>query len=289
MTLKQRVKNTLSELNLKNYKVIRKICRKFCFTVYEAVNLIDEKRRFLKVLDAESSDDTCVANFLDGARIASKLGNKNIYKIYSFGKENGHYFIDSEPIDLKPLSLHIHEEYPFHIRKVIGILTRVSTILRDAHLAGIVHGVLNPASIFIAEDNQIKIDDFCHHWIASYFPKIDEAEATYLSYFIAPELFGDNKTFDGRADIYSLGVILIQLLTDGFSLNGFGNSFTEPRHLNGSVTSLRSIYPEHFPQLEKILKLCLNKNPEQRYFNLSEFIADLKSLNVVSSNSEPTP
>ncbi len=275
----------MSGLNLKNYKVTRKICRKFCFTVYEAVNLIDEQRRFLKILSGEVSDDTCVENFLASARVASKLDNKNIYKIYRFGEENGYYLIDSEPIDLKPLSLHIHEDYPFHIRKVIGILTRVSTILREAHLAGIIHGVLNPSSIFIAEDNQIKIDDFCQYWIASFFPKIDESEATYLSYFIAPELFSDNKIFDGRADIYSLGVILQQLLTDELPLNGYGNSSVQPRHLNGSVTSLRSLYPEHSPQLEKILKLCLNRNPEQRYFNLGEFVTDLKSLNVVSSNS----
>ncbi len=207
----------MSGLNLKNYKVIRKICRKFCFTVYEAVNLIDEKRRFLKVLNKEVSDDTCGANFLDGARVASKLVDKNICKIYRFGKENGHYLIDSEPIDLKPLSLHIHEEYPFPIKKVTELLIRVSTILRQAHLAGIIHGILNPASIFIAEDNQIKIDDFCYHWIASYFPKIDESEATYLSYFLAPELFSDNKTFDGRADIYSLGVILLLLVVGRWS------------------------------------------------------------------------
>ncbi len=278
----------MCRLNLKSYKITRKICCKLSFTVYEAENLIDEKRIFLKVLSGEVSDDTCVENFLASARVASKLDNKNIYKIYRFGEENGYYLIDSEPIDLKPLSLHIHEEYPFHIKKVIDILTRISTILRQAHLAGIIHGVLNPASIFIAEDNQIKIDDFCHQWIASYLSKIDESEATYLSYFIAPELFCDNQIFDGRADIYSLGVILQQLLTDELPLNGYGNSFVQPRHLNGSVTSLRSLYPEHSPQLEKILKLCLNKNPEQRYFNLSEFVADLKSLNVVSSNSEPT-
>jgi len=274
----------LSGLNLKNYKVTRKICRKFCFTVYEAVNLIEEKRRFLKVLNGELSDDTCVANFLDGARVAGKLNNKNICKVYSFGKENGHYLIDTEPIDLKPLSLHIHEDYPFPVKKVIDILIRVSMILRQAHLAGIVHGVLNPSSIFIAEDGQIKIADFCHHWIASHLPQIDESEATYLSYFIAPELFSDNQTFDGRVDIYSLGVILQQLLTDELPLNGYGNSSPQPRHLNGSVTSLHSLYAEHSPQLEKILRLCLNRNPEQRYFNLSEFVADLKSLNVVSSN-----
>jgi len=275
----------LSGLNLKNYKVTRKICRKFCFTVYEVVNLIDEKRRFLQVLNGEVSDDICGANFLDGARAASKLDNKNICKIYRFGKENGYYLIDSEPIDLKPLSLYIHEEYPFIIKKVIQILTRVSTILRQAHLAGIVHGVLNPASIFIAEDGQIKIADFCHHWIASYLPKIDESEATYLSYFMAPEIFSDNQIFDGRADIYSLGVILQQLLTDELPLQGYGHSSAQPRRLNGSVTSLRSLYPEHSPQLEKMLKLCLNRNPEQRYFNLGEFVTDLKSLNVVSSNS----
>jgi len=279
----------LSGLNLKNYKVIRKICRKFCFTVYEALNLIDENRRFLKVLNGELSDDKCAENFLEGARVAGKLDNKNICKVYSFGKENGHYFIDSEPIDSKSLSLHIHEEYPFHLSKVIDILIRVSTILRQAHLAGIIHGVLNPSSLFIVEDGQLRIDDFCHHWIAAYLPKIDESEATYLSYFIAPELFSENQVFDGRADIYSLGVILQQLLTDELPLNGYGKSSAQPRHLNGSVTSLRSLYPEHSPQLDEILKRCLNRNPEQRYFNLSEFVADLESLNVVSSNSEPTP
>ncbi len=276
-------------MNLENYKITRKVCRKFCFTVYEAVNRFEEQRRFLKVLNEElSGDATCVENFLDGARVASKLNNKNVYKLHGFGKENEFYLIDSEPVDLKPLSLRIHEEFPFPLKTVVDILIRVSKILRQAHLAGIVHGVLNPSSIFIAEDKQIKIDDFCHHWITSYLTKIDTSEATYLSHFIAPELFSDNQSFDGRADIYSLGVILLQLLTEEFSLNGFGNSVAQPQYLNGSATALKDRYPDHFSQLERILKSCLNKNPEQRYFNLGEFVTDLNSLSKTCTKSDPT-
>lgn len=263
-------------LKIKNYEVGRKICRKIAFTLFEAVKHTDNQKRFLKILNESlSSNENIALSFLRTGSLASQLQTDDICKVYHCGLENGYYIIESEPVYLKPLSLHIHEEFPFPVERIVDILVQISQVLRKAHILGIVHGLLNPGCVYLGDEHRIKIDDFGFHWIASYLSNIDESEAKYLSCFIAPEFFNGDIAIDGRADIYSLGIIFMQLLMDKIPTNGIGPTVKSP---DMASPRLRHFYPHHFEALEHILKRCLHQRRDKRYFNLSEFIQDLEAL-----------
>ncbi|MFQ5676111.1 MAG: serine/threonine protein kinase [bacterium] len=263
-------------LRIKNYVVGRKICRKMVFTLFEAVKDQDDQKRFLKILNKDlSSNEDIALKFLRTASLASQLEHDDICKVYHYGLENGYYIIESEEVCLKPLSLRIHEEFPFPVERIVAILVQISQVLRKAHYLGIVHGILNPGSIYFGDNSRIKIDDFGFHWIASYLSNIDESEARYLSRFIAPEFFNRDAAVDGRADIYSLGVLLMHLLMDRMPTNGIGPSIKSPDIVS---PRLRQCYPHHSEALENILQRCLHQNSEKRFFKLSEFIEDLEAL-----------
>lgn len=276
--------------SIENYRIVRKICKKLCFTLYEAVDEINEKRRFLKVLDENfCSDGICVYHFLNGARLSSLLNSDQICKIYHYGKVNNHFIIVSEPIDSKPLSLFIHEEFPSSLQKIADVVSKIAKALRYAHLRGVVHGLLNPCSIFITDNGAIKIDDFCYYWIPPYLFNIEDAEALYLSYHISPECYQGIEKIDGRADIYSLGIILLQFLTDYVPFNGENMIPGKNNHLPISIQSLRKLFSSYPKRLEEILVKTMNKNPEQRFWNLKNFINELRLLRFESLTYSKTP
>jgi serine/threonine-protein kinase len=264
--------------HIENFRILRKICKKLCFTLYEAVDIMSEKRIFLKVLDEKfSADGIYIYDFLNGARLSSLLKSKQICKVYDYGKVNDHYIIVSEPIDAKPLSLFVHEEFPIPLKKVVDVVSEIANVLRFAHLRGIVHGLLNPCSIFVADDGSIKIDDFCFHWIVPHLCNLDGTEALYLSYYVSPECYQGTVNIDGRSDIYSLGIILLQILTDDLPFYGEA-PVSKNMNLPISTSSLCDLSLNYPERLEKIITKSLNKNSENRFWNMKDFIEELKLL-----------
>ncbi|MFQ5637317.1 MAG: serine/threonine protein kinase [bacterium] len=262
-----------------NFRVIRKICKKFCFTVYEIEDRGEEKRNFLKVLDRKTAQDPVnVYNFLNSGRMSSMLDCNNIVKVHFYGRELNHFVVVSEPIDDRTLSLYIHESSPIPLEKVLDIMIQLAEILRHAHLRGIVHGILNPNSIYINEARTIKIDDFGYSWIARNLLELEETEAMYLTYHIAPEINLRVQKIDGRADIYSLGVILLQLLTGCIPFNPFDNASTKNQRLRISLRTLRKAIPNYPKRLDKVMLKTLNKDPDLRFQNLRHFEKELRLL-----------
>lgn len=261
------------------YRVIREICRKYCFTLFEVQDIIEGKRRFLKVLDQDlATNGVNIFNFLNGARMSSLLNSHQICKIYFYGREREHFVIVSEPNGLRTLSLYIHEAFPLPLDQVVTLTTKIARILRHAHLRGVVHGLLNPSSIYVDENEDFKIDDFGYAWIMPHLVEIDDAEAIYLSYHIAPEICQGQEKLDGRADIYSLGVILLQLLIDFIPLNYFDNRAAKNQRLNLSLQTLRKVLPDYPKRLDRIILKTLHKNPECRFQNLKQFEKELQLL-----------
>lgn len=264
---------------LKKFRIIRKICKKLCFTLYEAQDLLEEKTVFVKILDRSmTSEGVNVFNFLNAARMGSLLEHDNICKIYFYGKDGDHYVVVSEYYEYKTLSLFIHEEFPLALEEVINIMTKVADALRYAHLRGVVHGLLNPSSIYISRHGDIKIDDFHYYWLAPHLCEIADSEAMYLSYHIAPEFVRGLDKIDGRVDIYSLGVVLLQLLTDYIPFNYFDNVALQNKRLIVSLRTLSKILPDYPRKLDTIILKSLNKNPNHRFLNLKEFEQALSKL-----------
>ena len=145
--------------------------------------------------------------------------------------------------------------------------------------------MLNPGCIYIGHDSAIRIDDFCYYWLARHLHELEDAEAFYLSYHIAPEIYQGGE-IDGRADIYSLGIVFLQLLTDYVPFYYFDQTTIPNRRLNLSVVALRKLLPHYPPQVERILAHCLQKNPENRYHSLKELETDIHELRGESSSPQ---
>ncbi|MCG8604790.1 protein kinase, partial [bacterium] len=209
----------MSYPDLRRYTIVRKVGRRLCYTLFEARDNQTGSRTFVKILDdALAKDRLHVNKFKQAARIGSLMKHDGIPTISYCGKDRDYYIIASDYNDLQPLSLFIHDEFPIALETVLDIVSKISKILRQAHLQGVIHGMLNPSNIFIDGKGELKIEDFGFYWVAPYLHELEDAEALYLSYHIASEIF-KGQELDGRADMYSLGVILLQLLTEYFPFN----------------------------------------------------------------------
>ena len=278
--------------NIENFKILRKIGSKICYTLYDASDRRDGKRVFLKVLDEKLSDnEKIVHNFLNGARITKILDNPQICKTYDFGSSSGNFFIASEPIESEPLRLLSLETFIWSSEEpsegLLDIFIKIGLTLRYTHLRGVAHGFLNPDCIYVASDGSIKIDDFGFYWFIPYLLQKSDAETVHLSHFISPEAYEEIDKIDGRSDIYSLNVILFRLITGQFPYKDSKFSAIQSALLSESVPSLRE-YEPHFPiGLDKVISKSLNRNPENRFQNLKELVDDLALIkNELSGTHE---
>jgi len=140
---------------------------------------------FVKVLNENfAQQEQNQKLFFQSARIGDLVPHENAVKVVEFDAENEVCFIVSEAIKGKSVTLHIHEEYPAPLQHCTKSLIEMTKVLRVAHLSGVVHGSLNPDSIYI-DDDYLRIDNFGFDWVIP-TGEIDDAEAVYLSYFVAP-------------------------------------------------------------------------------------------------------
>lgn len=279
---------------LKNYRMLRKICRKFCFDIYEVESFRERERFFIKVLNETSAPQEHIRKlFFQSAQMSNLISHENAAKAFKFNSENDVCFIVSEALRGKSVTLHIHEEYPAALLDCTNSIIKMTKVLRNAHLNGVVHGLLNPDTIYIDED-YLKIDNFGFNWLISR-GGIEDAEAVYLSYFIAPETYVPGVQIDGRVDIYSLGAIFLLMLIEDFAFNGKAESNVKQPTLLATIPHIKKVYPENYPLLEHILTKCLHKVPQKRYLNCKELLSDLAKITAerpgsrFSKTSPPQP
>lgn len=269
----------MTEPGITNYRIRRRLGSRFCYTMYEAENLLDGKLYVLKILNPElSGREESVYNFLHGARLLSLVKSDHVCKVKNYGNEGGVYFIVSEVCESRSLELLLSEEFPFKLERAVEIVAALAEALRLVHIQGVVHGILNPTSIYLDDTGAIRIDDFMYNWTVAHLLKRDESDAAYLSYYMSTEVYFRSKRIDGRADVYSLSAILLQMLTDRFDSNGHENASFKHKELISGIHLALQRYPQNAAHLEQILKKGLHYNANQRHFNMKEFLQDLNQL-----------
>ncbi len=257
----------------------KQIAKKFCYILYEAVDETNEQAVFLKVLDEHlTANQQMVYHFLNNARILSLLNHPSICKVYHYGSDDGTYFIASEAIDLAPLSTLIQETFSLSFQDLVEIFMRIGTALRQAHLQGMVHGLLNPNNIFIHKDGAIKIDDFGFSWYIPTLFKSTDKESQYLAQFISPEFYEVKNKIDGRVDIYSMGAILSNLLTGVPPFRGSSVYAIQRAHLSGEIPIMNLVDKGLPIELEALIHKALDRNNGTRFHNLKKFLDTLEVL-----------
>jgi len=269
-----------------HYKIIEEIGRGGMGVVYKAQDTKLDRFVALKFLPLHLGiDEEEQQRFVQEAKAASALDHPNICTIFEIGKtDEGQMYMAMAYYEGETLKQKI-DRGPLSIEEALDIASQIAAGLARAHEKDIVHRDIKPANIIITRDHRVKILDFGLAKLGGQ-SKLTRAGTTLgTTAYMSPEQSQAQKV-DRRTDIFSLGVVLYEMITGELPFKGDYEQATIYAILNETqqpVTGLRSGVPI---ELERIINKCLQKNPDARYQRLDEMIVDLKQHRKDSERKE---
>ncbi len=254
--------------------------------VYLATDTLLDRKVALKILPAEvTSNGQRVRRFLNEAKAASSLNHPHIITIHEVGQADSTYFIATEFIDGQPLRAVVKREQ-LPLERVIDIAIQIASALTAAHDVNIVHRDIKPENIMLRDDGYVKVLDFGLAKLMKQSVPDPEASTMVntadgivlgtLSYMSPEQARG--LEVDARTDIWSLGVVLYEMVTGRPPFEGTTMSDVLASLLDREPSPLARYSPEVPTELERIIKKALAKNPEARYQTAKDFLIDLRGL-----------
>jgi tetratricopeptide (TPR) repeat protein/predicted Ser/Thr protein kinase len=245
--------------------------------VYRAIDTQDGKRVALKVISHHALlDEEVKHRFLREANAGSQLVHPNIVKIYEVGEAEGQHYISMEYIDGKTLQ-EILKEGPLQPGRVVEIGIAVGEALRAAHEKGIVHRDIKSLNIMISASGDVKVMDFGLAKIQNASMLTREGEILGTVTYMSPEQ-ASGETVDYRTDIFSLGVVLYELLTGKLPFGDQYDMAVVYAILNVEPAAIRETRPEVPEALETIVLKAMRKDLQHRYQNVEELLGDLRRM-----------
>ena len=244
--------------------------------VYRAQDLLLNRPVALKILYPElSADPLFVERFRREAQAAANLSHPNIVPVFDWGEDRGTYFIVMELIEGTSLADVLREAKTLTPTRSIQIVAQVAAALGYAHRNGVVHRDVKPGNILITGDGQVKVTDFgIAQAVASEDHLAEEGSVMGTATYFSPEQ-AEGAAVDGRSDVYSLGVVLFEMLVGRPPFIGDSPVAVSSQHVHGTVPH-PSEFNDTVPRdLEAIVMQALGKSPSQRYQTADEFRADL--------------
>ncbi len=246
-------------------------------TVYHATHLSMEKAVAVKILSpALSVDENIVKRFSAEARNISNISHPNILNVADFGSDaNGKVYIVFEAAEGETLKNAIERDGMFDPARAVNIAKQIAAGLAAAHFKGVTHRSLNGENILLTLDDSVKVLDL--GTAKSDEPTDDEVSPQKIEY-LSPEQCADASNADERSDIYSLGVILYEMLAGEVPFKAENTSELMMKHAQEPPPPLSAFRHDLPAGIEPLILQALAKNPEMRHQNAAELIDDLNRV-----------
>ena len=260
------------------YEVISKIGAGGMSDVYKAKDHVLGRFVAIKVLKPEFSEHVgFVSKFHTEAQSAAGLEHPNIVNIYDVGSEDGLHYIVMEYIEGITLKTYIEKKGRLTFKEAVSIAIQVGRGIEAAHNKNIVHRDIKPQNIMISTEGKVKVMDFGIARAAT--SNTIHSDVMGSVHYSSPEQ-ARNGFIDGKSDIYSLGIVMYEMVTGRVPFDGDTTVSIAIQHLQEEMVPPSAYAPDLPVSLEKIILKCTQKSPSRRYQNIGDLIQDLKKALV---------
>ncbi len=271
-------KDKMIELTLSSrYKIEKKIGSGGMADVYMGIDLLLERPVAIKILhDTFAGDEVFVKRFIREAQAAGKLSHQHIVNMYDVGYDQGLHYIIMEYVPGRTLKEIIKEKGRLPIREAVKIAIAIGEGLEQAHAMGIVHCDVKPHNILITDNGLIKVTDFgIARAINSSQTMMYATSVMGSAHYLSPEQ-ASGKGITVSTDIYSLGVVLYEMLTGRVPYQGDSPISVALKHVRERCTPPSKYNGNIPPRLEVIVMKALAKDLDKRFHSITEMIEELR-------------
>ena len=269
------------------YQIIKSIGEGGMANVYLAYDTILDRNVAVKVLRGDlATDEKFVRRFQREALSASSLSHPNIVEVYDVGEDNGQYYIVMEYIEGCQLKQLLKKRGRLTLSEVIDIMLQITDGLSVAHDAYIIHRDIKPQNIMILDSGLVKITDFGIA-MAMNSTQLTQTNSVMGSVHYLPPEQANGKGSTLQSDIYSMGILMYELLTGELPYKGDNAVEIALKHLKEKIPSVREKLPEIPQSVENIIIKATAKNPKNRYADARSMNEDLRTCLDDSRANEP--
>jgi serine/threonine protein kinase len=269
------------------YEIVGEVGRGAMGVVYKAVDPVIGRTVAVKTIRLSEagtglSRPELLSRFQTEARAAGLLTHPNIVVVYDAGEEDGLYYITMELVEGKSVQALLDEGQKFSLSRVLRIMDQTCSALQFAHDRHVVHRDIKPANLMLTPDDTVKVTDFGTAKILQMGTVQQTTHVMGTPSYMSPEQV-KGRAVDGRSDIFSLGVMLYEMVTGEKPFPGQNITTVIYKIVNEDPVPPRQLDPSIHPGISTVIMKALLKEPEERYQSCREMLDDLRAYRAHSA------
>lgn len=260
------------------YELIEKIGTGGMADVYKAKCNLLNRNVAIKILKEEyKNDEEFVKRFNVESQSAAGLSHNNIVSVYDVGAKGELHYIVMEYVEGTTLKNYLKENGPLPWEKAVNFAMQIASALQHAHRKGIVHRDIKPHNIMVTKDDVLKVTDFgIARAVSSFTMKVDD-NTMGTAHYCSPEQARGGYT-DEKSDIYSLGVVMYEMVTGKLPFEGDSTVAVALKHIQEEAVPPSEIIPDLPLAMEEIIRKAMSKEQAERFSSASELLIELSLL-----------
>src|SRR5258706_5602493 len=268
------------------YEIVGELGRGAMGVVYKAMDPVIGRTVAVKTIRLSEqgtgvSGTELLSRFQTEARAAGLLTHPNIVVVFDAGEEDGLYYITMELVEGKSLQALLDGGHAFPLPRTLRIMEQTCSALQFAHERNVIHRDIKPANLMLTADDTVKVTDFGTAKILQFGTVQQTAHVMGTPSYMSPEQV-KGRAVDGRSDIFSLGVMLYEMVTGEKPFPGQNITTVIYKIVNEDPVPPRQIDPSIHPGISAVIMKALVKEPDQRYQSCREMQEDLRNYRTIA-------